>query len=167
MAAAGLDKSFDRVAELYERVRPSYPQCVFERMLDFSGVKAQARLLEVGTGTGKATLPLAQRGFHILGLEPGEQLAQIARARLAQFPNVEIETVSFEDWVAPAGGFDLAFIAQAFHWLTRDQRLTKLALALFGWIVELIGEIRGGRLRAELTRLASDGPHEHAPGTTR
>jgi ubiquinone/menaquinone biosynthesis C-methylase UbiE len=130
VVAAALEKSFDHVAELYERARPSYPQSVFEQMLDFAGVGASARLLEVGTGTGKATLPLAERGLHILCLEPGEKLAQSARDRLAQFSNVELEVASFEDWDAPVGGFDLAFIAQAFHWLAPDQRLTKLARTL-------------------------------------
>ncbi len=130
MGAADLEKSFDRVADLYEWVRPGYPESVFERILAFSGVGSSARLLEVGTGTGKATLPLAQRGFDILGLEPGGRLAEIARARLAQFPTVEIRTVSFEEWDEPIGAFDLVFIAQAFHWLAPDQRLSKLARTL-------------------------------------
>jgi len=129
MSAADLDRSFDQVADLYERSRPGYPQSVFERMLEFAGIGSSARLLEVGTGTGKATMPLAQRGLDILGLEPGQRLAEIARARLSQFPNVRIQTVSFEDWNEPLGAFDLVFIAQAFHWLASD-RLTKVARTL-------------------------------------
>jgi SAM-dependent methyltransferase len=97
-------------------------------------------LLEVGSGTGKATLPFARRGFRILALEPGQNLATVARSRLAEFEGVEVQTTSFEDWKARSRSFDLAFVAQAFHWLARDQRLAKFAgvlrrpgtLAVFG-----------------------------------
>jgi hypothetical protein len=57
-------------------------------------------------------------------------LAELARAQLAEFANVDVQTVSFEDWQATMGGFDLAFAAQAFHWLAPEQRLLKFAKAL-------------------------------------
>lgn len=163
MSAADLAKSFDQIADLYERSRPGYPQSVFERMLDFAGIGASARLLEVGSGTGKATLPLAQRGLDVLGLEPGPKLAEIARARLSQFPDVRIQTVSFEDWDEPIGAFDLVFIAQAFHWLAPDQRLTKVArtlrrpgaLAVFG--------NSGGLAPGDVHDSVQDAYRRHAP----
>jgi len=124
------DKSFDRVAALYDQARPSYPDAVVERILAYAALGPSARVLEVGTGTGKATEPFARRGLRILGLEPGLNLADIARARLAPFSNVTVETVSFEDWSAPVAEFDLAFVAQAFHWLAPEQRLPKFARVL-------------------------------------
>lgn len=124
------ENSFDALADLYEEARPGYPESTFQRMLDYAGIDASARLLEVGTGTGKATLPLARRGLRILGLEPGPNMARIARSRMAEFPNVQIQTTTFENWDAPRGAFDLAFIAQAFHWLPPDLRLAKLSMAL-------------------------------------
>jgi len=135
-----LEKSFDQVADLYDHARPGYPESVFERILEYSAADASARLLEVGAGTGKATLPFARKGFRILALEPGRNLARVARSRMAEFENVEVQTTSFEDWEARAHSFDLAFIAQAFHWLAPDQRLGKLVnvlrrsgtLAVFG-----------------------------------
>jgi ubiquinone/menaquinone biosynthesis C-methylase UbiE len=127
---AQLEKSFDAIAELYDRARPGYPDSVFERILEFSAVGTSASLLEVGSGTGRATRPFARRGFRILALEPGHNLSKVARARLANFQNVEVQTTSFENWDAGSRSFDLAFIAQAFHWLAPDHRLSKLARVL-------------------------------------
>ena len=42
--------------------------------------------------------PLAERGFSILAVELGANLAELARRKLAAYPEVEIVTSSFEDW---------------------------------------------------------------------
>ncbi|HTA88686.1 MAG TPA: class I SAM-dependent methyltransferase [Polyangiaceae bacterium] len=125
-----LNKSFDRIADQYDRARPTYPDSIFDRVIELAGIDSAARVLEVGTGTGKATVPMARRGFRILALEPGPSLAEIARARLVEYANVEVQTVSFEDWQPPLDAFDLAFAAQAFHWLAPAERLPKFARVL-------------------------------------
>lgn len=134
------DTSFERVARTYDEARPGYPAELYDAVVAFGGLTLADRVLEVGVGTGKGTLPLAQRGFEILGLEPGETLAGIARANLAAFPAVRIQTTRFEDWPLERDAFGLAFSAQAFHWLDPETRVRKLTdalrpratLALFG-----------------------------------
>jgi len=54
--------AFGRVAKLYDRVRPSYPDAVIDAVLAFAGLRPGARILEIGAGTGKATMLLAERG---------------------------------------------------------------------------------------------------------
>jgi SAM-dependent methyltransferase len=74
--------------------------------------------LEVGCATGKATLPLARRGFRITGVETGPQLAKVARRNLAAYPDVEIVNAAFETWKPSLlGMFDLVFAATAWHWI--------------------------------------------------
>jgi hypothetical protein len=41
--------------------------------------------VEIGPGTGQATLPLAERGFEIVGVELGERLTAFAREKLSAF----------------------------------------------------------------------------------
>jgi trans-aconitate methyltransferase len=125
-----LSEAFDGFAASYERFRPSYSAAVIERILAFAALAPNARLLELGCGTGKATLPFAELGHRILALEPGPNLAAIARQHLAQFQQVEIQTTSFEDWPLEAEAFDLVFAAQSFHWVAPAQRLPKCAGAL-------------------------------------
>jgi SAM-dependent methyltransferase len=122
--------TFDDVAELYDRVRPQYPQELFDDLISLSRIRAGGRVLEVGCGTGQATVPLARRGFRILCLEPGPALARLARLKLASFTNVEVVSHTFEAWPLEAGAFSLVISAQAFHWVAPEVRFAKAAAAL-------------------------------------
>jgi SAM-dependent methyltransferase len=148
------DKSFDRIARSYDELRPGYPEELYDRIISYGALTNAERVLEIGVGTGKATPPLARRGYPITGVEPGENLVAIARANLAAFPNVEITTTTFEAWEVEAGAFGLAFSAQAFHWLNAEQRLPRFARALKRHgVLALFGHARDlaeGPLRTEL-----------------
>ena len=130
MTSTSRAKSFDRVAAAYDAVRPGYPGGLYERIIEYGSLTPQSRVLEVGVGTGKATMPLAERGFEIFGIEPGADLSSIARANLARFPRVSIATTTFEAWTVEPGAFGLAFSAQAFHWLSPELRVRRFAEAL-------------------------------------
>ena len=66
-----LARTFDAAAALYQRARPDYPEELYDRLLEVTGLRPPSRLLEIGCATGKATLPLAARGYHIVCVEPG------------------------------------------------------------------------------------------------
>ena len=87
-------------------------------------------MLEIGSGTGQATLPLAERQYRITAIELGLNLAVVARRKLAHFPNVTIVVAAFEDWPLPRQPFDAVVAATAFHWLDPSVRVTKAADAL-------------------------------------
>jgi SAM-dependent methyltransferase len=85
--------SFGEVAELYDRARPSYPEALVEDLIELAGA---GTALEVGAGTGKATVLFGQRGVSVLALEPSAEMAAVARRRCARFPEVSIQQVEFE-----------------------------------------------------------------------
>jgi SAM-dependent methyltransferase len=121
-AAAGADperaqlrETFNRAAELYQRARPEYPAQLYEDLIASAGLRPEDRLLEVGCATGKATLPLARRGFSIRCIELGSQLAAAARRNLAGLDVAVIEG-PFETWNS-AEKFALVFAATAWHWV--------------------------------------------------
>src|SRR2546426_752728 len=99
--------TFDEVAVLYHEARPGYPEALFEDVVALSAIRPGGRVLEMGPGTGQATVPLARRGYSILGIELGETLAAAARRNLADFPRVAILTAGFEDWSVEEAAFDL------------------------------------------------------------
>lgn len=86
--------------------------------------------MEIGCGTGLATLPLAERGYRITCIELGEQLAEFARRRLAPFPTVEVVNADFEIWEPRDGSFDAAVAFTAFHWLDPELRYERSASVL-------------------------------------
>jgi SAM-dependent methyltransferase len=125
-----LRTTFEEVPELYDRARPVYPAEVFDDLVDLTRLPVGGRLLEIGSGTGQATLPLAERGFKIVGVELGEQLAAIARRKLAPFPNVQIVHASFERWEPASAEFDAVVAFTAFHWIDPEARFSKPARLL-------------------------------------
>ena len=88
-----LKRTFDRDAELYDQARPGYPEQIFDDLLAFACLGPEAIVLEVGCGTGQASQALAQRAYRLVCLELGNQLATVARRKLAPFPRVEVVTV--------------------------------------------------------------------------
>jgi SAM-dependent methyltransferase len=125
-----LRATFNQAADLYDRARPGYPPALFEDLAELAGVGPGCRVLEIGPGTGQATVPLAERGCQIVAVELGADLATVARRNLARFPEVQIISAAFEDWPLPAEPFDVVLAATAFHWIDPAVRVRKAADAL-------------------------------------
>ena len=120
-----LRTTFDQVPELYDRARPNYPRHLFDDLVSLAQLRAEARLVEIGCGTGQATLPLAERGYAITCVELGKQLAAVAQRKLASFANVEVINTNFETWQPERAEFDAIVAFTAFHWIAPDVRYTK------------------------------------------
>lgn len=126
-----LRETFERVADLYDRARPGYPDELIDHLVSVAGLRAGDHVLEVGCGTGKATVPLARRGFRITGVEQGARLAAAARLNLSGFPNVEVVIGRFEEWaLPPRERFDLVVAATAWEWIDPTKRYRKAWQAL-------------------------------------
>lgn len=120
-----LRTTFDSAARLYHQARPGYPAELFGELVRLAGLRPGDRLLEVGCATGKATIPLARRGFQITCVELGADLAAEARRNLDGFPRVTIVNEAFEAWEPPQAGFGLVYAATAWHWIDPAVRYRK------------------------------------------
>jgi SAM-dependent methyltransferase len=126
-----LRSTFDRAGDLYQRARPDYPDELFDQLVAVTGSRAGDRLLEVGCATGKATLPLARRGFRITCIELGPQLVAAARRTLCDYAEVKVVEGRFEEWALPPGErFDVVFAATAWQWIDPAVRYRKAWEAL-------------------------------------
>lgn len=155
---------FGEVAATYDDVRPGYPAALIDDVLAFAG--SPSRALEVGAGTGKATLAFAARGVRVLAIEPSAEMA----AQLTPHPLVAVVQASFEDWEPPAR-FPLMFSAQAWHWVRPEVARSKPrscldpggVLALFWNRPQWADAALREALDAVYERLEPD-LHERAPG---
>lgn len=109
--------TYNRAAEAYRSVRPAYPTEVFDCIERYADLRGSPHVLEIGVGTGQATRQMAARGWRVLGLEPGLELAERARSVLAGFSGVEVRSTRFEDADLTDGDFDLVSAATAWHWV--------------------------------------------------
>jgi SAM-dependent methyltransferase len=125
-----LRSTFDAEAELYDRVRPRYPDELVADLADLAGLGPGRRVLEIAPGTGQLTVPLAALGGAVTAVELGASLATVARRNLAGYPDAEVVVSAFEHWPLPAEPFDAVVCATAMHWLDPDTWVAKAADAL-------------------------------------
>ena len=123
-------QSFDTVAGLYDEYRPDYPQELIDSMIALSRLPKEGSILEIGSGTGKATRLFARRGYAVHCIEPGTNLAAVAARNLKDYPQITFEITRFEDWQERLASFDLIMSAQAFHWVPGEVGYPKAARAL-------------------------------------
>jgi SAM-dependent methyltransferase len=166
-----LRTTFESAAASYQQARPEYPAELYDGLIRLAGLRPGDRLLEVGCATGKATVPLARRGFPITCVELGPQLAAVARRELARYPGVTICGGAFETWPAPAGvAYQLVFAATAWHWLDPAVRYRK-AWAVLGpgghlafWAADHVFPADGDPFFDEIQEVYDEIGAGHPPG---
>jgi SAM-dependent methyltransferase len=113
--------SFGSVAEQYDRYRAGYP----DGLIDDLAEMRPARVLDVGCGTGKVAVALIGRGFSVLGVEPDERMAGVARRH-----GVDVQVAAFETWDGAGQVFDLVTCGDAWHWIDPDLGVDQVAEVL-------------------------------------
>ena len=121
---------FDDAAVAYDRFRPEYPRAVIDEAVILSRLRPGARLLEVGCGTGKATVAFASRGYRMDCIDPGKNLIAVARQKCRRWPRVAFRSARFEDTALQSRWYDMVLSAQALHWVEPAVRLRKSASLL-------------------------------------
>ncbi|MER7212928.1 class I SAM-dependent methyltransferase [Streptosporangium sp. NPDC000239] len=116
--------SFGGVAQVYDDARPDYPDELFEYI---AGRLPGPKVLEVGAGTGKATVGLVDQGLTVTAVEPDPRMAAILPSRAGGQVGVEVAT--FESFAA-AGPYDGLVSAQAWHWTDPETRMDRAAALL-------------------------------------
>jgi SAM-dependent methyltransferase len=100
-------------AQYYQQTRPSYPSALIDWVIDTTGCPPPARLVDVGCGTGIATRLFVVRGFHVVGIDPSEEMLVVARREEGRARYVR--AVASATGLA-ADSVDLVVAAQCFHW---------------------------------------------------
>lgn len=120
-----LKTSFDADVAGYEAARPGYPDELFALLADRCGLGPGSRVLEIGPGTGQATLPMLDHGATVVAVEPGPLMAERLRERVADRDCIVVES-NFEA-ASLDGPFHLAVAATSFHWVDPTVGIGRLA----------------------------------------
>ncbi len=116
--------TFGSVAELYDRARPEYPAYVFDDIAELAELEPEARILEIGPGTGKATVELVARDYDVTAVELSPELAALARRNA---PAAAIEVADFDEWEPGTAEFAAVMAFTSFHWIAPEARCAKPA----------------------------------------
>ncbi len=115
--------SFGGVAEQYDRHRPGYPDALVDDVLAYADAGPGDRALEVGAGTGRATLLFAGRGLRVTAVEPDPAMAAVASERAATAGvSFELVQLDFESCELPRHAFKVLFSGTAWHWVSPGLR---------------------------------------------
>lgn len=118
--------TFNEDALNYDRFRPTYKDELFDDIIHFSSLNSSKDALEIGIGTGQATLPFLKTGSQITAIEIGDKLAQFSREKFAQFKGFEVINQEFESVQLNENTYDLIYSASAFHWIPKEIGLPKV-----------------------------------------
>ena len=116
----GLGWTFDTVAKTYEKLRPGYPDALYDAVFKHQPMNGQKHALEVGIGGGQATEPVLKTGCSVLAVEPGDNFCALCSEKFRAYPGFSVLKGKFEDAELKKEEYDLLYSASAFHWVPEE-----------------------------------------------
>jgi SAM-dependent methyltransferase len=111
---------FDEIATDYDKVRPSYPDVLYNDLFSYIVSSRNLNTLEIGAGTGKATVPIISAGNAVTAIELGVNMFEFLRDRFRKYENFRVITSSFENAELANDSYYLIYAASAFHWVDAE-----------------------------------------------
>jgi ubiquinone/menaquinone biosynthesis C-methylase UbiE len=149
-------QSFDRVAHLYDETRgvpPDAEAAIADGIAELlRTVAPEPHLLEVGIGTGRIAVPLAERGVRVTGIDISTKMMAILRGKRADIGLVIAEAGRLP--LRPAS-FDASLFVHILHLVPDAEatvRATKSAVRPGGIMIEA-GDDRDDSRRAQADEL--------------
>ena len=127
-------ESFDRSARAYEQL-VALNRAGSERLVQSLPDEPFARVLDVGCGTGFATMRVVERGGvrEVVGVDPSAAMLEVFAEHLAAHPEIaaDLRAATAEQTDVPDAWADLVLCTMALHWMPdRPAAIREMARAL-------------------------------------
>ena len=122
----GLEWTFDTVVSAYEKLRPGYVDELYQSIFNYIPINNSSYVVEIGIGSGQASLPILQTGCKFTAVEYGANFSELCREKFKNYPNFSIITSKFEDVEFKKDSYDLVFSATAFHLVPEELGYPKI-----------------------------------------
>jgi len=114
----------------YASHRPGYGAAAVGHVRERFGLDGDARVLDLGCGTGEIGIELAPHVGRVVGFDPNRAMVEAARRRAAT-----AGVASATDWVVAGDGqfrgamgpFDCVTVGRSLHWMDRERTLRRVA----------------------------------------
>ncbi len=110
----------DRVAN-YVKFRPKYPTQLVQYLTHTVGLTPEARIADIGSGTGISCEPFLNNGNTVYGVEPNGPMRAAAESTLGHFDKFISVNGSAERTGLNEDSADFIVAGTAFHWFDRDK----------------------------------------------
>lgn len=115
-------QGFELAADLYQQVRPNYPQQLI-KLLSHLQLNQDSHVLDLGSGTGKFLPYLSHFNVQLYAADPiAEMLEQLQHL----YPHVQTVQAQSENLPFASQQFDLVSCAQSFHWFANTEALQEI-----------------------------------------
>lgn len=147
----GNEKHFDENGVMYDKYRPTYVAELYSDIINYTSITENSNILEIGCGTGNATLPFIKTGAKVTAVELGENLTDYTKDKFSEYDNFNIINARFEDYKTDEK-YDLIFAATAFHWIKPEYAYSRCKdlLTPYGVLATFWNTPRISRHNAEL-----------------
>jgi ubiquinone/menaquinone biosynthesis C-methylase UbiE len=120
-------QEFSKAASVYEGARPAFPVAAIEWLCRELRITGTTRVLDLGAGTGRLTVPLHERTRAIVAVEPVPEMRAVLQAAL---PEIEVLDGTAEQIPLADASVGAVVVAQAFHWFDAKPALAEIARVL-------------------------------------
>ncbi len=128
---------FSSRVENYIKYRPSYPSMVIEILSERCGLTPDARIADIGSGTGILAELWLKHGNPVFGVEPNREMRQAGERLLAAYPHFTSVNGTAEATTLPSQCVDFVSAGQAFHWFDVAKARQEFVRILKpgGWVI--------------------------------
>ena len=116
-------KGFSLGAELYQQVRPSYPQEIAVWLQDRLQIGESSTVIDLGSGTGKFLPYLIQTQAKVIAVEPVTAMREQLEQR---YSTVECLQTSSDQLLVKDESINAIICAQSFHWFSNIETLKEM-----------------------------------------
>lgn len=109
---------FSRIARRYDATRniPSHVlTACYDRLIGYGFLSVNGPVVDVGCGTGQMSVPLAQRGGIVHGIDVSLEMIEIARSKVRPGWRATFATGDARDLPIADGSFDGAIVSKLFQ----------------------------------------------------
>jgi ubiquinone/menaquinone biosynthesis C-methylase UbiE len=116
MERGGVIREYSKAAKFYDTKWSFYVEASTNETIRRLSLKPNARVLDVGCGTGALLMKLARRGDLVLcGVEPVPEMLAVARRKLPD--TVSLQQAWAEEIPHPSEKFDVVVCSSIFHYI--------------------------------------------------
>ncbi|MCE3014741.1 MAG: class I SAM-dependent methyltransferase [Pirellula sp.] len=120
---------YTKLAETYA-LRPEYAPAAIDAMVSIAEVCTGDQVCDIGAGVGHLTIPLLEREFRVIAVEPNDAMRQRGIERTRPFEKVQWYEATGESTQQEDSSFDLVTFGSSFNVCDRSKALRESARLL-------------------------------------